>query len=79
MEQLKGIKKELGMESDGKDKLIERLKRELLLQSRKGLVEESRPKFVLPFVFVCETFSFLSDKGFSLSLTLSCCARSILL
>ena len=26
MEQLKGIKKELGMESDGKDKLIEKFK-----------------------------------------------------
>ena len=58
MEQLKGIKKELGMESDGKDKLIESLKRKLLLRSCKGLVRSLVPKFVLSFVFVCEAFYF---------------------
>jgi ATP-dependent Lon protease len=30
MEQLKGIKKELGMESDGKDKLVEKFKKKAL-------------------------------------------------
>ena len=30
MEQLKGIKKELGMESDGKDKLVDKFKKRVL-------------------------------------------------
>ena len=32
MEQLKGVKKELGMESDGKDRLIERIKESLVFE-----------------------------------------------
>ena len=78
MKQLKGIKKELGMESDGKDKRIERFKERapLKLQGFGGVVSSPSSSCLL---YLCaKRFSFLfSDEGFSLSPSLSAAAQDL--
>ena len=79
MEQLKGIKKELGMESDGKDKLIEKFKERAASSKLQGFGGGvSSPSSSCLLYFCAKRFLFCQIKAFlfSLSLTLNCCALS---